>query len=79
MEMKIPKSFTGRKVGNFYPMNRINALINRENLATEPVDSRNEEYRDLLMKLVKNKSGSREIDRMSKSQTRGVGLPASRH
>ena len=72
--MRMPKSYTGNKIGNFYPMNRINALIGNEACATEPADSRKEEYRDLLLKLVKNKGGSRESGRSSKSQTRGMGL-----
>lgn len=72
MLSKMPKSYTGGKIGNFYPMNRINALFGNENLATDPGNAKNEEYRDLLKKLVTNKTGSREGgDRMSKSHTRG--------
>ena len=55
MMKKIPKSYTGGKIGNFYPMNKINALMRGE----EPMvsqNSKNEEYRELLTRLVKTKS-----------------------
>jgi hypothetical protein len=72
----MPKSYTGNKIGNYYPTNRINALLGNEGCATEPGAS--EEYKDLLLKLVKNKGGSRESDRAAKSQTRGLGLQDAR-
>ena len=53
--MKIPKSYTGGKIGNFYPQNKINALMRGDQPTTHD-NQRNEEYRDLLKRLVKNKS-----------------------